>query len=392
MKLLIQPESNSLGKLLNADLASGRYNRFCFSVAYARLSGVDALYDAILDFCKSGGTVCAAVGIDQKSTSYEALMAILGFSEKLYILHNGSPGTTFHPKLYLLSGAEHARLYVGSGNLTHAGLYTNYEAVGIEDYILSDPKSAAAFSEVGNALSTFFQEGDRCKHASRELMARLHKSHMLCSEAELDILRRGRAFAPGHAGEKSLFKAHPAASHIRKHSFDELSPEVKVRKEYRISPAVSAKVEASPDEPEADRPFKAFYKRLSRNDVDLKSSPGQIIIPIAFKPFFEPLSEPIKTEAGAVQSERYFNVKYENTDELIENARIIFYVPSPQAPRKNSEVRFALRKRSVFSTLEQDDILVFTPAPKNSDYICTIRRVPHDSAESDKYTARFGWL
>ena len=45
MKIIIQPYNDKLGKLLINDLKSGKYNNFSFSVAYAKTSGVDALYD-----------------------------------------------------------------------------------------------------------------------------------------------------------------------------------------------------------------------------------------------------------------------------------------------------------------------------------------------------------
>ena len=157
----------------------------------------------------------------------------------------------------------------------------------------------------------------------------------------------------------------------------------------------SREAHAQPEAANADNAARtSFYKRLSRNDVDQRSSPGQIIIPIGFKPFFEPLSEPQRTRAGALQSERFMNVKFENTGEIIENACVIFYVPSPQAPRKNSEVRFALRSRRIFASFRQDDVPVFTSAPRGAQgqYACSLRIVPGDSADTEDFPARFGWL
>ena len=95
-----------------------------------------------------------------------------------------------------------------------------------------------------------------------------------------------------------------------------------------------------------------------------------------------------------MQSERYFGLKYENNGETVENARVIFYVPSPLHPRKNSEVRFALRNREIFRTFEQGDVLIFTKAPQGSreQCWCTVRRVPRDSAEAASYPERFSWI
>ncbi len=140
--------------------------------------------------------------------------------------------------------------------------------------------------------------------------------------------------------------------------------------------------------------LKSFYKRLSGNDVDKKSSPGQIIIPIAFKEFFEPLSEPQRTQAGAMQSERYFNLLYENTGVIVENARIIFYEPAPGHKRKNSELRFALRNRGIFGTFGQNDVLVFTQAPQNKqgEYAYAVKRIAQDDPGMSGYPKRFAWI
>ena len=128
--------------------------------------------------------------------------------------------------------------------------------------------------------------------------------------------------------------------------------------------------------------------------MDKKSSPGQIIIPIAFKGFFGPLSEPQATRVGAMQSERYFSLLYENTGDVVENARVIFYEPAPGHKRKNSEVRFALRNRGIFDTFSKDDVLVFTQAPQSEQgqYLCSMKRVSVDSPEIEEYAGRFGWI
>ena len=158
--------------------------------------------------------------------------------------------------------------------------------------------------------------------------------------------------------------------------------------------SITAEAEIDVDAEENARQSKSFFKHLSKNDVDLKSSPGQIIIPIEFKSFFEPLSEPQTTNAGAKQSERYFNIQYENSGEVVENARVIFYVPSPQAPRKNSELRFAIRNREIFKTFEQGDILIFSLAPQNkySPFLFTVKRIPRDDPDASNYTERFSWI
>lgn len=398
MKLIIQPYNDKLGKLLIEDLLSGRYNNFTFLVAYAKLSGVDALYDSILAFRAAKGSVHAIVGIDQENTSFEALRAILGITEDLFIFHNINLSSTFHPKVYILAGEKHGKIYVGSNNLTGSGLYSNYEIASCGEFDLTVPEQAEDFANMVRALSTFCQEGPCCRQASEALIKRLYESHLVCTEREICIMgKKGVSTeqTKNNFGEEPVFGVEPITGRTRKHDFGYLAPEIEIREEYRAVDAGLSNGVIAPSVSTGDTGFiKRFYKHLSKNDVDLKSSPGQIVIPIGYKSFFEPLSEPQRTPKGAMQSEHYFAIKYENNGEIIENARVIFYVPAPFHPRKNSEVRFALRNREIFKTFEQGDVLVFSQAAKEDrgKYLYTVKRIPHDSAEAAVYSERFAWI
>lgn len=398
MKLIIQPYNDKLGMLLTDDLNSGKYSNFAFSVAYAKISGIDALYDPLVAFRTAGGAVHATIGIDQKNTSYEALRAVLSLTEDLFIFHNRNLSSTFHPKVYILAGEKYGKVYVGSNNFTGGGLYSNYEIASCEDFDLSIPEQAESFANMARSLGVFRQEGLCCKKATEDLIKQLYNSHLVCTESEIRITSKKAAstkITSGASEETSVFGAEPITGRSRKHDFSHLAPDTEIRREYRNIASEVDYNTAVPSVTFADNgPSKSFYKHLSKNDVDLKSSPGQIIIPIAYKSFFEPLSEPQRTPKGAMQSERYFGLKYENTGEVVENARVIFYVPSPLHPRKNSEVRFALRNREIFGTFEQGDVLVFTQVLPSSreQYLCTVKRIPHDSAEAASYPERFAWI
>lgn len=200
----------------------------------------------------------------------------------------------------------------------------------------------------------------------------------------------------GVTGESaaSIFGIESIAGNLSGHSFSDLVPASPVEAEHRAADGWAEEAFRRSAAKDDAGQTKRFYKRLSKNDVDLKSSPGQIIIPIAFKSFFEPLSEPQKTKAGAMQSERFFHLKYENSGEIVKNARVIFYVPSPEHPRKNSEVRFALRNRKIFDEFEQNDVLVFAQAPesKREQYAYTVKRIAHSSPDRGAYPDRFAWI
>ena len=400
MDVIIQPYVAKLGKRLIEDLASGKYNRFLFSVAYAKISGVDILYDHLLSFRASGGTVVASIGIDQKNTSFEALRAILSLSDNLYVFHNRSLASTFHPKVYILSGEKSGKIYVGSNNLTKGGLYTNYEAACCEEYDLTVPASAESFANIVRSFGDFWREGTCCKPATDDLIQELYDRHLLCSESEISVISRKGRVSKSKAFEEEIFGTEPITGSTKKHDFRHLAPEILIRPEYQNAldrnsetDSTGTDIDVDSDEENTNQ-AKCFFKHLSNNDVDLQSSPGQIIIPIQFKSFFEPLSEPQITNAGAMQSERYFNILFENTGEVTENARVIFYVPSPQAPRRNSELRFAIRNREIFKTFGKGDVLIFSKVPKSNQgqYVFSLRRIPQDSPDAGEYSKRFAWI
>lgn len=71
-------------------------------------------------------TVEAILGIDQRGTSQEALQLALNLFDRTYVTHQQP--ITFHPKIYFVTGPGHARVFIGSNNLTVGGTETNYEA------------------------------------------------------------------------------------------------------------------------------------------------------------------------------------------------------------------------------------------------------------------------
>ena len=97
-------------------------------VAWARDGGVCWLLDA-LDGNISNVEVM--VGVNEKGTTVEALLRLLPYVKSLTVFYKHRR-QTFHPKIYWFDdGSERSMaitLIVGSSNLTHGGLRTNFEA------------------------------------------------------------------------------------------------------------------------------------------------------------------------------------------------------------------------------------------------------------------------
>jgi HKD family nuclease len=99
--------------------------RVIVSVAFVNRGGVELL-EAQLQ--KYSAKTKAFIGIRNDITSTQGAKLLLDLKVSLFLVDTGSRSVVFHPKLYLVKGATHARLIVGSANLTIGGLNNNIEA------------------------------------------------------------------------------------------------------------------------------------------------------------------------------------------------------------------------------------------------------------------------
>ena len=151
--LFNQPLAHRFGISLQQMIESGEWHVLEVAVAWARRSGTQHVLPALTAFLTAGGATRFTVGVDIENTSREGLEDLLflgsvGMAET-YIYHNEDPGVTFHPKVYLFSSEDRARLIVGSNNLTQAGLFTNTEAglqidAAIDEEVIIDARTALA--------------------------------------------------------------------------------------------------------------------------------------------------------------------------------------------------------------------------------------------------------
>ena len=156
MEFIHQPgPSNRLGDFLKDNLA-GRWTHFRAAVAFVKRSGVRHVAPALAAFARTGHAEIIA-GIDHRGTSREGLRDLLHAVSprgRLIVFHNRLP-FTFHPKVYLFKSAAAAEVFVGSGNLTEGGLFTNYEASLRLSLDLTDPKQAAVLQSLERVLDSW---------------------------------------------------------------------------------------------------------------------------------------------------------------------------------------------------------------------------------------------
>ncbi len=129
--LIHQPDDpKRMGNLLVENLYGAKWTLFRAAVAFVKNSGVKHIKAALQNFLTQGNAKISA-GIDHAGTSKEGLSELLealGTKGEGWVFHNDEGRHTFHPKVYLFENATSAECFIGSGNLTEGGLYTNYEA------------------------------------------------------------------------------------------------------------------------------------------------------------------------------------------------------------------------------------------------------------------------
>lgn len=354
-----QPGSGFFGKRLIAELERGaykHYNRLLILVAYARTSGVLRLKPALDNFIAAGGKVEVSIGVGQGNTSYEALAELLKLDLSLTVYHDKNLAQTFHPKVYLLSRAgQHAWVSVGSSNLTAGGHYSNYEINVLASFDLTKQGDVQLVKDLKAATEDYVDPGHACcRKVTTKVLNQLRDDGFVISEigAKLSFMAKAKKSA-----KQTLFGTVPLPAAIPI-AIANTKAAIVIQK---APPAAAApapvpaavQMPANPD---------LFWKRLSNYDASKTSSPGQIQIPIGYKPKFPPLSSPKLTPKGAMQSETHFDVLFQEVGKAavaVPNARAILYEPAPGHKRKNVELRFTFLNRAISSKLKKDDVLIF---------------------------------
>jgi hypothetical protein len=205
---IVQPLSN-FGDVLCAELVSEaagqpQWHTFEFAVAWLNLSGAKRINESVQQFLAKGGSMSATVGLDFGSTTYEALASLLdleagGFRITTHVFCDENPACTFHPKVFLFSNSERACLFVGSNNMTGAGLNTNVEAALSFSYALNDETIQGA----RQTLAAWRDEvsDSRTRRLTRELLDQLHDRRYVLTEEELRTRRNSDGASRASTGQ-----------------------------------------------------------------------------------------------------------------------------------------------------------------------------------------------
>jgi hypothetical protein len=371
------PGGEQIGGVVGSALEDDAHTGAWFVTAWGKQSGLSRMAPSLERLRARGGKVEAVLGVDEGGATVEGLKLALALLDSAWIFHDPGP-RTFHPKMYVVEGEEKATAVVGSGNLTKGGLFTNYEAAVVARLDLARADDASFLADARRYFERLV-DSEVCVKLTDALIDDLRADPrvLLLSERQANRARaRRRGSAPGGGsvfGTKGLTELlgapPPGVPPLTDESSDDddllVPPELPAGEDGE--PGAGAPPAAAPEAGEpaaAEGGLNGFFKALSRNDVSLKDSPGQIIIPIAFLPFFGEL-EVQKDEAasgGPRQSHREFSLTYRDggSDKTVATGRVILYEPAATHKRRNAEVRFTFRDRDILTSLSKDQVLLFT--------------------------------
>lgn len=190
MRLVTEDQPGSrLGDFLQ-DGFSSEATSFRGAVAFLRASGMSHLGPLISKF-SSTRPFELIVGVDLKGTTAEGLTMLkdsLHGQGRAFVFHNNG-SSTFHPKLFCFRYPQRAELYVGSGNFTTGGFFTNHEA-GLVLSVDQHGPGSALLNQVDDALDRWsVNAGASARLLDQNLIDELMQLGLVVTEAQARAAR-----------------------------------------------------------------------------------------------------------------------------------------------------------------------------------------------------------
>lgn len=208
--LITQPwdgDRRQVGDVIKKELETRSYTRFVAVTAFATRSGVRHLLQDIQTLKSSGGSAEIFVGIDGRTTTVEALSTLLEANIPTWVLHNTTktPRTIFHPKMYLLEGADRSLVLIGSTNLTAGGLYNNYELNACLTLSVRRQRDRRFKASIDQFLGDIRRSAN-CAPLSRDLLKRLRNAGLRSETEDEEATEEERHW---HQSLADIFAATP---------------------------------------------------------------------------------------------------------------------------------------------------------------------------------------
>lgn len=185
MRLVTEDKPGSrLGDFLQNGFNS-EATSFRGAVAFLRTSGMAHLKPLISKF-SSNRPFQLIVGVDLKGTTSEGLNmlkdSLMSHGQAFVFYNNGS--STFHPKIFCFRYPQRAELYIGSGNFTAGGLFTNHEA-GLVLSVDQHGPGSALLNQVDDAFDRWsVNAGASARLLDQDLIDELMQRGLVVTEAQ----------------------------------------------------------------------------------------------------------------------------------------------------------------------------------------------------------------
>lgn len=220
---------------LSNKLADPHLTNLYIASAWAKRSALARLQPSLTAFSARGGHSNIIVGIDEGGATRQGLELVTSVFMDAYVMFDARRrSSTFHPKIYLLTGKERASLLVGSNNLTFGGMFTNYEGAIICDLHFTRPDDLALIEQVQSWFESLLLDTNICKRLDLALI------EQLVGAAQYRIADESRAWIRQEVemGDGLIDKAveseiFTTSSRLRTRSQLEKLPPSKVRKQVR---------------------------------------------------------------------------------------------------------------------------------------------------------------
>nr|WP_319512582.1 phospholipase D family protein [uncultured Draconibacterium sp.] len=174
----------NVGKQLAVSFESSKYEVFNGFVAFAAISGVKLLAPFIKKARENYKQIRFFIGVDNRGTSKEALEYLIHENIETYIYHDKKQYITYHPKLFIFEGPKHARIIIGSSNLTSSGIRNNIESsIQLDFFTATDKQGQNVLAEIKDYYADLLNlNSEKLKPLDENLLNELIKQNLLFNQ------------------------------------------------------------------------------------------------------------------------------------------------------------------------------------------------------------------
>jgi len=393
-------DSFRLGNFLIDSLNDNQWTDFRAAVAFIKRSGTKHIHNSLSKFVRRGGNVVITVGVDVGGTTVEGLQDLLSAvanEGEIFVFHNAN-SSTFHPKIYLFKNNDKAELFIGSGNLTEGGLFTNYEAALHVHLNLQDKADLTLFRRVEETLQGWSNPKDGlCYRLTSDLVAQLVIQKQLPDEAAARAERTATSASKQYAAVESMFKRHSTPAAPKTSPFEPEFPPPSPDDEAVLADtqAETLTVEVPPPTTPQNGNHRVFLMTLQKTDVGVgqttigtqRRSP-EIFIPLVcrdYDPEFWGWPDAFVPDPGWTgPQDRNGYVKMDRMNVMIRLAGSTFSVSIWYNPDKKD---MRIRGENIRSAGIVGDILYLERADGTRGFTYYAEIIPQGTTRHDKYIA-----